>query len=62
MVQARLEQALQIGMPAEFPAGFAALAAEAAEVLRSFRTAHAQLPDTGQGWSLMCRPAKPPAC
>lgn len=59
MVQTRLEQALQIGMPAEFPAGFAALAVEAAEVLRSVRTAHAQLPDTGQGWYLVCRPAKP---
>lgn len=25
----------------------------------SIRTGHAQLPDTGPGWHLVCRPAKP---
>lgn len=58
-VQARLEQALRTGMPAEFPAGFAALAVDAGCQLSALRTAHAQLPDTGEGWYLVCRPAKP---
>jgi len=58
-VQTRLEQALKVGMPAEFPAGFATLAVDAAGVLRGIRTGHAQLPDTGEGWYLVCRPAKP---
>jgi hypothetical protein len=58
-VQTRLEQALKVGMPAEFPAAFATLAVDAAGVLRAVRTGHAQLPDTGEGWYLVCRPAKP---
>lgn len=28
-------------------------------MLSAIRIAHAQLPDTGQGWYLVCRPAKP---
>ncbi|NAS20069.1 hypothetical protein GT755_00030 [Herbidospora sp. NEAU-GS84] len=57
--QERLARALQVGMAEEFPAAFAALAADAAEGLREIRAAHEHLADTGPGWYLVCRPARP---
>jgi hypothetical protein len=57
--QARLTAAIEVGMPGEYPAGFAALAVSAAEGLAEIRTAHEQTPDSGPGWYLVCRPARP---
>lgn len=57
--QHRLETARQAGMPATFPAGFAALAADAADGLQALRTAHENTPSSGPGWYLVCRPARP---
>lgn len=57
--QERLARAVEVGMPQEFPAAFAALAADAAEGLKKIRTVHEHLADTGPGWYLVCRPARP---
>jgi hypothetical protein len=57
--QARLARAVEVGMPEEFPAAFAALAADAADGLTKIRTVHERLEDTGPGWYLVCRPARP---
>lgn len=58
-VQARLEHALEHGLANDFPTAWAALAVDAAEGLRKVRTAHERVPDTGDGWYLVCRPARP---
>jgi hypothetical protein len=55
----RLVQAHGAGMPGEFPAAFAALAADAADELSEVRAAHAAIADNGPGWYLVCRPARP---
>ena len=57
--QERLAQAHAAGMPGQFPAAFAALAADAADDLRTVRAAHETIADTGPGWYLVCRPARP---
>ncbi|WP_431879050.1 hypothetical protein [Amycolatopsis sacchari] len=57
--QARLERAIEIGLPRDYPAGFAALAADAGDGLRVLREAHEQKTNQGEGWYLVCRPAKP---
>lgn len=57
--QARLERALEVNLPREFPTGFAALATDAAEGLVKIRAAHENTPSTGDGWYLVCRPARP---
>lgn len=57
--QTLLEQAVQVDLPRHYPAGFAALAADAGKDLRSTRDAHEKTPDTGDGWYLVCRPARP---
>ena len=57
--QARLERALEVNLPSEFPTGFAALATDAAEGLAKIRAAHDATPSTGDGWYLVCRPARP---
>ena len=57
--QARLETALEVGMPEQYPAAFAALAVDAADGLRKIRAVHERLHDTGPGWYLICRPARP---
>ncbi|MER7015321.1 hypothetical protein ABT324_28140 [Saccharopolyspora sp. NPDC000359] len=57
--QARLDRAIEIGMPGDYPCAFAALAVEAAEGLATIRSAHEHTPDTGPGWYLVCRPARP---
>jgi hypothetical protein len=56
--QARLEQAVKTGLASEYPAGFAALAADAAQGLRTLRGGHEKTPDS-EGWYLVCRPARP---
>ncbi len=58
-VETRLTHAVEIDMPADFPAAFAALAVDAAEGLQALRAAHERMPDTGDGWHLVCRPARP---
>ncbi len=58
-VQARLERALEHNLPGEFPTAWAALAVDAAEGLATVRAAHERLPDTGEGWYLVCRPVRP---
>lgn len=58
-VQARLEHALEHGLAADFPTAWAALAVDAAEGLQKVRTAHERQPDAGEGWYLVCRPARP---
>ncbi|MFE5565921.1 hypothetical protein ACFQ68_13125 [Amycolatopsis japonica] len=55
----RLRAALDAGMPSDFPAAFAALAADARDGLRTLRAAHEKTPSTGEGWQLVARPAKP---
>lgn len=57
--QQRLTRAVEVGMPEQFPAGFAALAVDAADGLRTINAAHELLHDTGPGWYLVCRPARP---
>jgi hypothetical protein len=57
--QARLTRAIEVGMPGQFPAGFAALALATAEGLTEIRTAHERTRDSGPGWYLVCRPARP---
>lgn len=58
-IQARLLRAVELAMPMAYPAGFAALAADANEVLGGLRDAHERLRDSGDGWYLLCRPARP---
>lgn len=57
--QQRLERAVECGLASEYPAAFAALAVDAAEGLAKLRAAHEATPDTGPGWYLVCRPARP---
>lgn len=57
--QERLARAVEADMPGEFPAGFAALAVDAAEGLKTLRAAHERTAETGDGWYLVCRPARP---
>ena len=55
----RLDAAIAAEMPAQFPAGFAALAADARDGLTTLRTAHENAPNKGNGWTLVARPAVP---
>lgn len=55
----RLDAAIAANMPSEFPAGFAALAADAHDGLTTLRTAHENAPNKGNGWTLVARPAAP---
>jgi len=57
--QARLTSAIEVGLPGEFPAAFAALAVDTTEGMAKIRAAHERTPDTGTGWYLVCRPARP---
>ncbi|MGH3798375.1 MAG: hypothetical protein ACRDSP_26305 [Pseudonocardiaceae bacterium] len=56
--QARLERALEVNLPGEYPAGFAALAVDAADGLAKIRAAHDRTSSAGDGWYLVCRPAR----
>ncbi len=58
-VQQVLADAVELGLPSEYPAGFAALAVDAAAELDSIRNAHSNTPEVGTGWYLVCRPARP---
>jgi hypothetical protein len=58
-VEERLTRVFEAGMPAQFPAAFAALAVDAAEGLQALRAAHERTADAGDGWYLVCRPARP---
>lgn len=55
----RLAGAVDAAMAGEYPAGFAALAVDAAQTLGAVRAAHERLADTGPGWFLACRPTRP---
>ncbi|UJW36920.1 hypothetical protein L3Q67_44965 (plasmid) [Saccharothrix sp. AJ9571] len=57
--QDRLERAAADKLAERFPAAFAALAADAATGLAAVRTSHERTPDTGPGWYLVARPARP---
>lgn len=59
VTQERLVRAQEAGMPGQFPAAFAALAVDAGEELGVVREAHAAVADSGPGWYLVCRPARP---
>lgn len=58
-IQDRLVRSIEADLPAQFPCAFAALAVAAEEELTSIRTAHEHTPDSGPGWYLVCRPARP---
>ncbi|WP_410659599.1 hypothetical protein [Amycolatopsis sp. lyj-112] len=58
-IEKRLDAAIAAEMPGHFPAGFAALAADAHDGLTTLRTAHENAPNTGPGWTLVARPAAP---
>lgn len=58
-VQEVLGRAVEIGLPEAYPAGFAALAVDAAAELDRIRHAHSNTPEVGVGWYLVCRPARP---
>lgn len=55
----RLAAAVAAEMAAEYPAGFAALASDTAEQVGKVSEAHQRLDDSGPGWYLACRPARP---
>jgi hypothetical protein len=57
--QTRLERALEVNLPSDYPAGFAALAADAADGLTRIGAAHDNTSSSGDGWYLVCRPARP---
>jgi hypothetical protein len=54
-----LERAVADKFAGRHPAAFSALAADAAGGLQAVRTAHENTPDTGPGWYLVARPARP---
>jgi hypothetical protein len=55
----QVQAALDTDMPSRFPAGFAALAAQARETYEEVLSLHARQPDDGDGWYLVARPAPP---
>lgn len=55
----RVQQAERIGLAHDYPAAFAALVTDAAQGLTVVRESHENTPNTGPGWHLVCRPAKP---
>jgi len=57
--QQRIQDAQQIGLAADYPAAFSALAVDAGVGLGLVRTAHHNTPSRGNGWYLVCRPAPP---
>ncbi|WIX83635.1 hypothetical protein QRX50_24210 [Amycolatopsis carbonis] len=57
--QNRLERAITANVAERHPAAFAALTADAADRLRTLRTAHENTPSSGEGWYLVARPAQP---
>lgn len=57
--QQRVEHAVKIGLPEQYPAAWAVLAVDAKDRLDAIREAHAETPDTGPGWYLVARPAPP---
>ncbi|MEV4643642.1 hypothetical protein [Saccharopolyspora sp. NPDC049357] len=57
--EARLTRAIEVGLPRDFPCAFAALTVDAAEELEKLRAAHQRTADSGPGWYLVCRPARP---
>lgn len=57
--QARLERALEVNLPSDYPTAYAALATDAAEGLEKIRAAYDRTPSTGDGWYLVCQPARP---
>ena len=57
--QTRVQLALDAGLDTRYAAGWGALAADAADRLQAIRAAHTELPDTGNGWYLVARPALP---
>lgn len=58
-VQQRVERALEVGLPEQYPAAWAVLAVDAKDQLKEIREAHAEVPDSGLGWYLVARPARP---
>ncbi|MGH3866378.1 MAG: hypothetical protein ACRDQ4_09640 [Pseudonocardiaceae bacterium] len=58
-VQQRVERALEVGLPEQYPAAWAVLAGEANARLKEIREADAEVPDSGLGWYLVARPALP---
>lgn len=58
-MQARLQIALDDGMPQNFPAGWTALAVEGRELLDLVHEALDGLEQEGDGWYLVCRPSAP---
>lgn len=58
-MQARLQIALDDGMPQAFAAGWAALAVGGSELLGLVHQALDQLEEEGDGWYLVCRPSRP---
>ncbi len=55
----QVDAALKAGMPNRFPAGFAALAADALDTFARVQASHARQRDSGDGWHLAARPAAP---
>lgn len=55
----RVQQALDAAVPEKFPAGWAVLAVDAMQRLTAIRAAHEQVADSGPGWYLVARPARP---
>lgn len=59
LVQQLVAEAVDVGLAQDYPAGFAALAVDAADELGRIKLAHDNTTDTGTGWYLVCRPALP---
>jgi hypothetical protein len=55
----QVQAALGADMPSRFPAGFAALAAQARATYEEVLALHARQRDEGDGWYLVARPAPP---
>ena len=55
----QVQAAIDADMPARFPAGFAALAAQARATYEDVLAQHARQRDEGVGWYLVARPAPP---
>jgi hypothetical protein len=55
----QVQAALDADMPSRFPAGFAALAAQARATYEEVLALHTRQRDQGDGWYLVARPAPP---
>lgn len=54
-----LAAAVKAGLPGDFPGAFAALCVETRRLLDEVVAQHAKVPDAGDGWYFVCRPARP---